>query len=196
MNRPLWVWVVFLMSMVFTVTGLIGSGTGILFTFSGYQITQMEKMRSEFSSLPNSQEVNSQFDRMLEEQKKIASDPLRMSIAVVNCVLKFIISLALLVGGIRLFKMNSRGIGLLVSAYFADILLVLFGMTTSYILNKEYFQTLGTFSSAGLIAMVMTIIFSLILNGIPILCLLFGSKDNFFDEERDSAPRFGAGLAR
>ena len=183
MYRPFWLKFVIAVSLLFTVTGLGTSAMSLYFMTRGEEyIEQMEAMSTRYGNAQSAAELESQRNQIATMRAQM-NNPVAKTIGYITTILKLVLVVGLFIGTLQLIKFDPRALTGLVIVYTCDLLLGIFGIVSGYLLNPGAMSEMPGGTSMAAFAMIFTGLIVLTTNGIPLLCLLFGDKSCFEEEE-------------
>ena len=182
MPRPIWLWVVFLLSLIYFLTGLLGGSFALYIQlYPEKYIKKIEEMNTFFHSIPGAMEAGAQLDQLdqsLEQTKTLLKQPGYRMTGTIFAVIKIMLALGFLFGAISLFRLRLAGVSLLKAVYYCDLVIAISSMLLMHHLEQKWGAIPPGTVSGGTLSLMMIggLLLNFLLDGIPLLCLHWGDK--------------------
>lgn len=183
MSRPLWVWLVVVISFFSGCGALVSGGTG-LFTAAvpNLAISRFEKLREQASQLPSGggDQLSQlqELDKLIARTTELTQNPLYNAQALLMAIVQLALGFGFLIGLVRLYRLQFSGVTILQIANVVAILSTIAtyavqhftGLMPQFVPNEPGIQRFVIISS---------IFLSSLFYLLPLLLLTFCSKASF-----------------
>lgn len=179
MRRPLWVWVVLLVSLFSGCSAFRGGS--VLFEGTDAWLESMVKLREQAAQLPDRTGMMSAQRQALDQtvtlMGEIGKNPLYIAQTVIVAILQLVLGVGFLIGAVRLYRLQLRGVTILQLCNGAAIVLGIMNFLVFSLLRSQ--STVPAESGEAWLAIIgMAIIFAP-LYLLPLMLLTFCSRADF-----------------